>query len=127
VRHAEALTSGQELALVVAADGGSGHVQVQAARLVFELAGKATEDDDSEDELGYDLRWEDMTPEQRAVARAELTPSRSALLSVSWTGRGTVERGAPPSHDGDDLAPLVWRAPSPPPPRAPESRACGGP
>jgi hypothetical protein len=47
-----------------------GHVGTNAARLVFELAGKATEDESNADELGDDLTWEEMTPQQRAVARA---------------------------------------------------------
>jgi hypothetical protein len=49
---------------------GDGHVAVNAARLLMELARKATDEDGQPDELLPDQAYEDMTKEQQAVARA---------------------------------------------------------
>jgi hypothetical protein len=49
---------------------GDGHAANGAAKILLDLARAAAEDDDRADDLPPDLEWDDMTPEQRAVARA---------------------------------------------------------
>jgi hypothetical protein len=48
---------------------GDGHVANGAAKILLDLSRAATEGGE-EDELPMDARWEELTPEQRAVARA---------------------------------------------------------
>jgi hypothetical protein len=92
-------------ALVARAQEG-GHVGTNAARLVFELASKATEDEDKADELGDDLTWDQMTQEQRAVARAR-ADALARSLSLDELGDGDPQgqgTPAPPSRPPDPRA-----------------------
>jgi hypothetical protein len=76
-----------------------GHVGTNAARLVMELAGKVTEEQAEPDELGDDLQWSDMTPEQRAVARARADAlARELGLVEDGENSGEGEGGTLPDR-----------------------------
>ena len=79
--------------LLTQATQGSGHVQVNAARLVFALASAAVEDDGGEEPDG--VVWEELTPAQRAAAMAALDRHIIEVSALEEVEEGAREGEAP--------------------------------
>jgi hypothetical protein len=87
---------------------GDGHIAVNAARLLMELAKQAT-DDDEDDELTDDLTWDEMTPAQRVIARARADALARSLelgdLGIGVAGKGEESTSPAPAAPTDPRTP----------------------